>query len=81
VARKLDAFPAVSTRLYPWEQWLNGDVWELFPEDDFTSKTRTIIAAARIRAKKMGGTVRTRLLQEETSGRESVVIQFVAASR
>jgi hypothetical protein len=80
VARKLEAFPGLSTRRYPWEEWLNGDVWQLFPDEDFTSKTRTIVAAARSRAKKMNGTVRTRLLQSD-DGRESVVLQFVTPSR
>jgi hypothetical protein len=79
VAQKLDSFPGLSTRRYPWEEWLNGEVWQLFPEEDFTAKTRTIVATARARAKGMGGTVRTRLLQGE-NGRESVVLQFVRSA-
>jgi hypothetical protein len=79
MARKLDAFPGLSTRRYPWEEWLNGEVWQLFPDEDFTSKTPTLVAGARIRAKKMGGTVRTRLLQGE-DGRESLVLQFVGSA-
>jgi hypothetical protein len=76
VARRLDEFPGVSTRRYPWEVWLNGEVWELSAEDDFTAKTKTIVAAARARAKRMGGRARTRLLQKD-SGSELVVLQFV----
>jgi hypothetical protein len=79
MARKLDQFPGLSTRRYPWEDWLNGDVWQLFEGEDFNSKTRTIVQSARTRAKRMDGTLRTRLLQED-SGRESVVIQFVPRS-
>jgi hypothetical protein len=80
MARKLEAFPGLSTRRYPWEEWLNGEVWELFSDEDFTAKTRTIVATARIRGRKMGGSVRTRLLQGE-SGRESVVLQFQPDSK
>lgn len=79
MARKLDAFPGLSTRRYPWEEWLNGEVWQLFPDEDFAAKTRTIVAGARTRAKRMGGTVRTRLLQGE-DGRESIVLQFIRSA-
>jgi hypothetical protein len=30
MAQRLEEFPALSTRRYPWEQWLNGEVWQLF---------------------------------------------------
>lgn len=79
MAERLDAFPGLSTRRYPWEEWLNGDVWQLFAGEDYTSKTRTIIAGARARAKRMDGGLRTRLFEEE-SGRESVVLQFIPRS-
>ena len=78
MARKLDEFPGLGTRRYPWEEWLNGEVWELFADEDYNSKTKTIVGAARTRARQMGGRARTRLLQE--SGRESVVLQFIARS-
>jgi len=79
MARKLDAFPGLGTRRYPWEEWLNGDVWQLFPDEDFASKTRTVVAGARARAKQSGGTVRTRLLRAD-DGRESIVLQFVRSA-
>jgi hypothetical protein len=44
-----------------------------------TAQTRTIVAGARTRAKQMGGSVRTRLLQDE-DGRESIVLQFVRSA-
>jgi hypothetical protein len=77
MARKLDEFPGAATRRYPWEEWLNGDVWQLSPCEDFTSKARTIVQAARARSKRMGGGLRTRLIQEH-DGRESVILQFVS---
>ena len=72
--RKLEQFPVAGTRRYPWDEWLNGDVWQLFKGDDYTSKTTTILSNARIQAKRLGGSVRTRTLVEQ--GRESLVLQF-----
>ena len=80
MARRLDEFPGHSTRRYPWEEWLNGEVWQLFPEEDFNSKSHTMVAAARARSKRMGGGLRSRTFREE-SGRESVVLQFMPDSK
>jgi hypothetical protein len=68
---KLDTFPALpSQSRYDWETLLNGDIWKLSPGADFGGKTRTFVAAARAQAKRRGGRVRTRLLED------AVVIQF-----
>jgi hypothetical protein len=72
--RKLEQFPSSTTGRYPWEQLLDGSPWELVQGEDFTSKPTTLIANARAQARRRGGTVRTRLLQN--AGRASVVIQF-----
>ena len=72
--RKLDAFPQAGTRRYPWDEWLNGEVWQLFKDEDDSSKTTTILSNARIQAKRLGGSVRTRTLMEQ--GRESLALQF-----
>jgi len=74
VPRKLEAFPQAGTRRYPWDEWLNGEVWQLFKGEDYTAKTPTILSNARIQAKRLGGSVRTRTLEEQ--GRESLVLQF-----
>jgi hypothetical protein len=75
MAVELECFPSSSTRRYPWEQWLNGAVWQLFPGEDFASKPSTMLGAARSHAKRLGGTLRTRTLRE--GDRETVVIQFI----
>jgi hypothetical protein len=78
MARKLDQWPApAATSRYPWDQFLDGDPWELLQGEDFHSRPSTFVANARAQAKRRGGTVRTRLLQTERGN--SVVIQFVAA--
>jgi hypothetical protein len=76
--RKLDRFPAAATSRYPWDELLNGDPWELVSGEDFASKPTTLIANARVQAKRRGGMVRTRLFQN--GDRASVVIQFRPAS-
>ncbi len=77
MARRLDEFPGAAARRYPWEQWLNGEVWQLSAGEDFTSKPGTVVQSARARARRMGGGLRTRLLHEDGNV-ESVVLQFVA---
>ena len=68
---KLDAFPSLpSQSRYPWDQLMDGSIWKLSPGSDFGGKSRTFIAAARAQAKRRGGTVRTRLIQDD------VVLQF-----
>jgi hypothetical protein len=72
--RKLERFPSAATSRYPWDELLDGDPWELVAGEDFAAKPTTLIANARSQAKRRGGTVRTRLLQN--GDRASVVIQF-----
>jgi hypothetical protein len=76
MAKQLEAFPVPSTRRYPWDQWLDGSVWQLFKGGDYSCcRTQTALANARSQAKRLGGTVRTRSV---TNGdEESLVIQFV----
>jgi hypothetical protein len=75
MATKLDRFPsATGAARYPWDELLDGDPWELVEGVDFTAKPRTLITNARIQARRRGGNVRTRLLQN--GDRTSVVLQF-----
>ena len=76
--RKLEQFPSVATRRYPWDELLDGDAWELVAGEDFTCKPTTFIANARIQAKRRGGNVRTRLFQN--GDRASVIVQFTPSS-
>jgi hypothetical protein len=74
MARQLDSFPTPPTRRYPWEEWLDGHVWELRRGEDFSAKPATVISNARSQAKRRGGIIRTRLGGE--LGREAIVLQF-----
>ncbi len=77
MARKLDSFPAATGARYPWDDYLDGNVWELVRGEDFTSKTATFRANAQIQAKKRGGRVRSK--GSVSNGREALVIQFQRA--
>jgi hypothetical protein len=79
MARQLESFPAPSTRQYPWEEWLDGGVWELSRGEDFSAKPATLISNARSQAKRRGGNLRTRLVGEV--GREAIVLQFSRETR
>lgn len=74
MARKLEAFPSATGARYPWDEWLDGSVWELVRGDDFNAKTATFRANAQIQAKRRGGRARSKAV--DASGREGVVIQF-----
>ena len=75
MARVIDSFPATSTQSrYPWDQWLDGQVWELVAGEDFTSKPETIRQNAAVQATKRGGNVKTRLVAD--GERQIVVLQM-----
>jgi hypothetical protein len=74
MARQLESFPASSGARYPWDEWLDGSVWELVKGEDFTSKLPTFRANAQLQARKRSGRVRSK--GTESGGREAVVIQF-----
>lgn len=78
MARKLEKFPAAATARYPWDSLLDGDPWEMIEGEDFTSRVPTFVANARAQAKRRGGTLRTRNLQN--GERQSLVIQFVRST-
>src|SRR5687767_12218246 len=76
MARRLDNFPAATGARYPWDEWLDGSVWELVRGEDFAAKPTTLRANAQGQAKKRGGRVRSRAAQA-SDGRDAVIVQFV----
>jgi hypothetical protein len=74
MATTLETFPRLATQMYPWDEWLDGRVWQLTRGEDYKSKTSTFMANARLQAKRRGGTLRTSA--RDNAGRESLVIQF-----
>lgn len=75
MARTLEEFPApTGQQRYPWDQWLDGRVWELTQGTDFAAKPSTFRTNAQLQASKRGGTAKTRSLKQGDA--EVVVLQF-----
>lgn len=51
---------------YPWDEWLDGRVWELTVGEDFTGRIDSMRSAASNAAINIGRTVRTRVNREKT---------------
>lgn len=78
MAQKLEAFPEGANSRegysrYPWNEWLDGDAWELEQGADFTVTTKSFRSAAAQAARIRNGGIRTALTNEG----KNVVIQFV----
>jgi hypothetical protein len=79
VARKVERFPELpSQSRYPWESWLDGDIWELTPGEDFKGKADNFRAVAITQAKKRGGKLQSRLIRSRQKGQaDKLYIQFL----
>jgi hypothetical protein len=76
VAHKIDAFPGARDQsVYPWDEWLDGSVWELTPGEDFLGQPSTFRASAVAQAARRDGKVRTRKLTTDDGG-ERLYLQF-----
>jgi hypothetical protein len=82
MARVVEEFPVQPTHSkYPWQDWLNGQVWELIPGEDFQGKPATFRSVAIGQAKKRGGKVRTSLFRAKQEGeKDRLYVQFVNGS-
>jgi hypothetical protein len=75
MAEVINSFPPTKTQSrYPWDQWLDGQIWQLAAGEDFTSKPETFRQNAAGQAQRRGGAVRSRLLED--GDRQVVVVQF-----
>jgi hypothetical protein len=75
MAIKIRQFPSAPTQnVYPWDEWLDGGVWELVPGDDFKGKPATFRASAVAQAARRDGKVRTQRIVRD--GQERLYLQF-----
>lgn len=75
MASKIEQFPAAPPQnVYPWDEWLDGDVWELVPGEDFKGKPATFRASAVAQAARRDGKVRTQRIERD--GEERLYVQF-----
>ena len=62
MARKLKSFPEADIgrpNLYPWDDWLSGEVWKLKRGVDFTVEPRSLVSAAYHAAARYNVSIRT----------------------
>lgn len=61
MAKRLDSFPFHKSRAgkYPWDQWLNGETWQLTKGTDFETDLEIMRRATRTEAIKRGLNVHT----------------------
>jgi hypothetical protein len=79
MAEILDRFPtAGGAAIYPWEEWLDGQIRKLRAGVDFKSKPTTFRSNAQLQASKRGGRARIRHLASENP--EAIVLQFIPSS-
>jgi hypothetical protein len=79
MARKVDEFPdAPSQARYPWDEWLDGDVWELIAGEDFNGKPESLRSVADVQARKRGGRIQARLIRSRETGQpDRIYLRFV----
>jgi hypothetical protein len=57
----VESLPALAARgIYRWDEWLDGNIWELSPGEDFRATPDTVRSAAYQAAKKQGVKVTVR---------------------
>lgn len=65
--------PNPRNRKYPWEAWLNGEMWELRKGRDYQCTSESFRSAASYAADKKGKKIETRILRDAEG--ERVVIR------
>lgn len=53
-------------QMYPWEEWLDGRIWELKRGNDFNGKAKAMVEQARLRCFREGLRLRGQVLDENT---------------
>ena len=62
MARKVKTMPEKARNSkYPWEKWLDGDVWELTPKKDFACETDSMRQQVYQAARDIGKSATTRV--------------------
>jgi len=64
MAEKVDQFPDLigRGRSYPWDEWLDGDVWKLTQGEDFTASMSNFRGLVYMKAQDRQLQVRTRVV-------------------
>lgn len=74
--RRLDSWPVgldEPASTYPWDQILDGTIWELNAGEDFKIKAESMRTAAQDKARRRGGRVRTALI----NNKRTLLVQYI----
>lgn len=69
MAKQLESFKFRTrgrVQKYPWNEWLDGSIWELKKGEDFTINTRIMRNSARSAADRRRVQIRTQIPNENT---------------
>lgn len=61
--------------IYPYDEWLDGQIRQLEPDIDYTAKPQSVVSSARATAEKRGMHLRTRYLHNSSREIVGIVIQ------
>lgn len=65
---------AQGKRKYPWNEWFDGQIWELLAGVDYTCSSSSMVSAIYKAAGERAGKCRVRRLHDQYG--DSVVLQF-----
>lgn len=79
MAKKLKKLPARPHRSYPWEQWLDGSAWALYPDDYPNTTLQGIRVTAYGAAKRYGARLDMVTTYEDHDGDQGVPVLNIQA--
>lgn len=65
---------------YDWDTILDGNIYRLVPDEDFTSTPKSFNLMVRERAKKRGGRAQVQTERDKDGNVTGLVIRFIPAS-
>lgn len=66
--------------LYPYDEWLDGQIRQLEPEEDYKAKPQSVVASIRQTAEARGMKLRSRFVHDEQKNVTSIVVQAFSPS-
>lgn len=86
MARVIHEFPAEKPKsLYPWDDWGNGEIWELVQGEDYTVQSSSMRQRANKAASARGKSVVSKFMPGNPKARppipDKLLIQFVPKRR
>lgn len=63
------------TAIYPYDEWLDGQIRQLEVGEDFTAKPTSVITSVRSQAEKRGMKLRSRFAHDDKGKVNAIIIQ------